>query len=190
VYIPYAQQPDNSFDVVLQTTTPIEQITPLLRSAIAELDRNVPAYSIAGLDRALAAATQQARFASALFTAFALLALLLATVGVYGVMAYYVSTSAREIAVRMALGAAPSMVQSYILRRGGLVIVLGTVLGGAAALGAAGLLRVLLFAVPSRDPITFLAVAVVLCVTGLLANYIPALRATRIAPYTALRSTM
>ena len=105
-------------------------------------------------------------------------------------MAYYVSTTAREIAVRMALGAAPSMVQSYILRRGGFIIVLGTVVGGAGALAAAGLLRVLLFAVPSRDPITFVTVAVVLCAAGLLANYIPALRATRIAPYAALRSTM
>jgi putative ABC transport system permease protein len=128
------------------------------------------------------------KFTMALTVAFALLALLLAAVGVYGVMAYAVARRTREVGICMALGARETQVVWMVLRRGLTVIAVATVLGLAASLVAGPLLRHQLFGVTASDPATFAAAALVLALVALLACYLPARRAAKVDPVVALRS--
>jgi putative ABC transport system permease protein len=187
VYMAFAQLPAAEFELIVRTTATAQSVIPQLRRAVSEIDAAIPLHTIDTLDRAMAAATAQARFASMLLTLFAILALTLAAIGVYGVMAYYVSTSAREIAIRIAVGAEPASMRRLVLRRGGTLVLAGTIVGAIGALALTRVLRVLLFGVQERDPLTFVAVGLVLGIVALLANYIPAWRATRVDPQLVLR---
>jgi ABC-type antimicrobial peptide transport system permease subunit len=123
-----------------------------------------------------------------LLTLFAGLALGLATIGVYGVIAYLVGGSTREIGIRMALGATPGGIVALVVRQGAGVALLGLGLGLAGALLLTGFMRGLLFGVSARDPLTFGAIAVLLSSAAVLASYVPARRAARVDPTASLRS--
>jgi putative ABC transport system permease protein len=147
----------------------------------------VPVYSIRTLSELVSDRTAQRRLAVMLITVFAAVALLLAAVGIYGVMSYAVAQRTQEIGIRMALGAERHDILRMVLRHGSLMAVAGIALGIVAALGLARLITSLLFQVSATDPPTFAVAPVVLIAVALLACYIPARRATRVDPLVALR---
>ena len=128
------------------------------------------------------------RFSMLLLAVFASFALVLATIGIYGVMAYLVNQGTREIGIRMALGASQRNVLSLVVRQGMALAVSGVMIGLAAALLLARLIRSLLFGVEATDPITFAAISFLLLLAALLVSYIPAQRAARVDPMVSLRS--
>jgi putative ABC transport system permease protein len=157
-----------------------------MRAILRDVDKDQP-VSIASMDTLFAATTAESRFQARLLATFALIALILTIVGVYGVLAYSVAQRTQEMGVRMALGAQGTDVLRMLLRKGFVLIFLGIVLGAAGALGLTRVLASFLFEVKTNDPETFAAVAVVLVVAALAACYVPARRAMRVDPMVALR---
>ena len=161
--------------------------TSYARAAIHAVDPKLGISDIATMDQVVADSTSDRRLNMLLFALLGSLALALATVGVYGVVAYSVSQRTHEIGVRMAIGAKPGDVVRMMVSEGGRLAVVGVVLGSVVALAGARLIRGLLFEVSATDPLTFAAVAAALLGVALLASYIPARRATRVDPMVALR---
>jgi putative ABC transport system permease protein len=160
---------------------------PRIRDAVRAAESHVPISAVATLDAIVADATADARFYVVLLGAFAAVALLLAAVGIYGVMSYAVSRRTREIGIRIALGAEPSMVLRKVVGEGMRLAAAGAGTGLLLSLGLTRLMRGILFGVESNDLVTFVGVSVTLCVVALAASVVPALRATRIDPLEALR---
>ncbi len=158
-----------------------------VKDTVRSFDRNLPISQIVTMDRAVDDATAEPRFETTLFAGFAALALILAAVGIYGVMSYSVSRRTHEIGVRMSLGASQSDVLLLVVRQGMLLAIAGAAAGLAGALVLSRLMTDLLYGVKARDPLTFVAVASVLLVVGFAASYIPARRATKVDPMVALR---
>ena len=154
---------------------------------IHKADANLPVTRVMTLDNLRADSVSPRRFAMSMLGLFAVLALLLAAVGIYGVMSYIVSMRTNEIGIRMALGALPRDIRRLVIRRGAGLALLGVVIGTAGALALTKLLSSLLFAVKPTDPLTFAGVAAILAFTALLACYVPAHRAMRLDPLDALR---
>ena len=188
VFLSYAQLPSAAFDIVVRTEQPELAIASLIQREVSALDPSVPIFRVQSLSAAVAAQTASDRFGSSLLALFGGLALALAAVGLYGVMAFVVGMRRREIAIRLAVGADPRSALSMVLRQGMALVALGTALGLAAAFAAGQLLESLLFGVSTRDPLTFIVVPLVLVAVAFAANYIPAHRATRIDPQLALKS--
>jgi putative ABC transport system permease protein len=188
IYRPFAQAPIPAMTVVIRTEASASEMGTLLRTAVGELDPNVPVSDIAAMDHVVASSMARPRFAMALLSAFAAVALLLGAIGIYGVIAYTVSQRTREIGVRMALGATPSDAMWMVIRRGAVLTLAGIAAGMLAALGATRLLAGLLYGVSPTDPATFVAVAVVSGIVAIIACYVPARRATRVDPTVALRA--
>jgi putative ABC transport system permease protein len=157
------------------------------RAAVHAVDGNLGISDVATLEQVLADSTSDRRLNMLLFTLLGGLALALATIGIYGVVSYSVSQRTHEIGVRMAIGARPGDVVRLMLSEGGRLAVAGVAAGSVMALAGARLIRGLLFEVSATDPLTFAAVATGLLAVALLASYIPARRATRVDPMTALR---
>jgi putative ABC transport system permease protein len=147
----------------------------------------VPIDEIATLDDRLAQHIAPRRFITALLGVFAGVALVLAAIGIYGVMSYSVTERTHEIGVRRALGAQDSDVLGAVMRRGLMLTMIGTVIGLGASLVLSRVLANLLFGVSALDPLTFVVVALVLAIVALLACYVPARRATKVDPMVALR---
>ena len=194
MYLPHAQFPStdstfpiNRMSLVVKATGNPMALAPAVRGQIRELDPNVPVSRVRSMEQVLGASASVRQLNVMLLTVFALVALTLAAVGIYGVMAYTVSQRTKEIGVRMALGATAGEVRGLVLRQGLVLVAIGVVLGGFGARAVGGLLRSLLFGVTATDPLTFVAVIVVLSAVALLATYIPARRATRVDPMVALR---
>jgi len=189
IFYPY-QQTTGLYSVALVARTAIEPaiIGAEIRSRIARLDPHQPVASVETMNQRLSASVMKPRFVSVLLAAFAGLALVLGLVGVYGVMACCLRWRTREMAIRQALGARPADVRSALLRQGGAIVLPGVAIGLAGALAVTGLLRGFLFDTPPRDPVTFIAAAVLLACSAFLACWAPAQRATRIDPATVLRS--
>jgi ABC-type antimicrobial peptide transport system permease subunit len=158
-----------------------------VRAAVSAIDKDQPVVDVKPLAEHLHGTTQQRRFDSLLFAGFAGLALLLAAVGLYGVLSYSVLLRTREIGVRMALGARGGDVVRLILRHGLLMVLLGTLMGGLGALELTQLMQSLVFGMSASDPLTFAAVVAVLLLVGAAACAIPARRASRMDPMRALR---
>ena len=188
VYRPFAQSPIPAMTVVIRTTARPGEIASLLRATVGELDPTVPVSDVAAMDDVVASSMARPRFAMALLSAFAAIALLLGTIGIYGVIAYAVSQRTREIGVRMALGATPTDALWMVIRRGAALTAAGVTLGTLAALGATRLLAGLLYGVSPTDPATFATVVLVSGIVAIMACYIPARRATRVDPTVALRT--
>ena len=150
-------------------------------------DPNLPVVHVTTLDGLLDETVTSRRFSTLLLSAFALLALILAAVGIYGVMSYVVSLRINEIGIRMALGAQPRDIWRLIVASGARLALAGIAIGLAGALALTRLLSSLLFEVRATDPITFAAVALLLAAVALLACYVPARRAMRADPMFALR---
>jgi len=162
-------------------------MTTSAREAIQSVDPDLPLAKVATLETLVDESVAQPRFAMLLLAGFALLALILACVGMYGVISYSVTQRTHEIGVRMALGAAQRDVSRMIPRQGALLTGLGIAIGLVTAFGVTRLMRGFLFGVPPADPLTFCCVCILLIGVALLACYFPARRATRVDPLVALR---
>ena len=172
---------------VVRTSSDPSTLAPSLIEEIRKTDANLPVTHVMTVDTLLADSVSPRRFSMSMLGLFAALALLLAAVGIYGVMSYIVSLRTNEIGIRMALGAKPRDIQRVIIRRGAGLALLGIAIGAAGAFVLTKLLSSLLYAVKPSDPLTFTGVAVILVSTALLACYIPARRAMRVDPMVALR---
>jgi putative ABC transport system permease protein len=188
VYLPFAQLPVRS--VVIAARGPLEPLAllPGLKAAVAELDPGLPLSEVATLDQMVTATLARPRVNAALLGGFALVALALAAVGIYGVIAYGVIQRTRELGIRMALGAGSDQLLRLVVRQGMAPVLAGVALGAAGALAAGRLLRSLLFGVGAADPLTFALVTGFLLAVALLASYLPARRAAGADPMVALRN--
>jgi putative ABC transport system permease protein len=186
-YFPQEQQADNSMFLAARTSSDAAALSGAVVREIHAVDPDVVVYGIRTMQERLYDSLARQRFASALLGAFAAFALLLAAVGIYGVMSYLVTQSTHDIGVRVALGAQPGNIVGLVVRQGMELAAIGIFAGLA---GAAGLTRVmdsLLFGVSATDAFTFVAVAALLAAVAFTAIVIPALRATRVDPMVALR---
>ncbi len=194
-YFPFMQFPEKlmplvakSVAVVLRTRGDPNAVVGPLRRAVTEMDARQGMYSVQTMDEVLSGSLAARKLTMLLLSAFAVLALALACVGIYGVIAYLVGRRTREIGVRMALGAQRRDILHMVLREGARMAALGAAIGLIAAFALARLMASQLFGVTAHDPVTFAAVAVLLMVVAVAACYIPARRATRVDPMVALRS--
>jgi len=190
VYVSYAQSTDtttNMFLVVRTETNPLALIGAI-REQIAQVDRDQPVANIQLMDARVAASVAQRRMQMNVLGIFAAMAVLLAAIGIYGVMSYSVTQRSREIGIRLALGAARRDVTGLVLRQGLTMVAAGVGLGLAGALLMTRVLRTLLFAVTPTDPFVFAAIVLLLSATAWLATYVPARRAARLDPLVTLRS--
>jgi putative ABC transport system permease protein len=187
-YLPFGQAHWPSVYVALRTTSPDPtSITSAAQNAVWSVNRSIPLAGVRTMESLVSASVLQRKFTMLLLTIFAGLALLLAAIGIYGVMSYAVSQRTHEIGIRMALGAQRDDVLKLIVGPGMRLAVVGVLLGIAASLALNRLITGLLFGVSATDPITFVSVAIGLCGTALLANYVPARRAAKVDPMVALR---
>ncbi len=188
-YLPYAQTTfGTTMTLAVRTQSEAGTFLPAVQDAIWSLDPKLPLVGVGTLQDRLSDSVAQARFNSTLLTLFAVLALVLAGVGIYGVMAYTVSERTRELGLRMALGASGSSVRGLVVRRALTLTVGGVLMGMAAAFWLTRVIASFLFGIEPTDPITFASVAGILCAVALLASYVPALRASRLDPLAALRN--
>jgi putative ABC transport system permease protein len=176
-----------SMFLLVRTRGDVGQIASLLRDDAASLDRDVPLSKIQTMDELLSQSVGSPRFGTVLVAIFAALALVLAAVGIYGVMSYAVARRTREIGIMLALGAQPADVLRLILAQGARLALLGAPIGLAAAFAVMRLFAGLLFGVSTTDPLTFVAVPLLLMLVALAACYIPARRAMKVDPMVALR---
>jgi predicted permease len=174
--------------LVIRTVGNPADLAPAVKRTVWSFDRNLPVSAVLTMDRAVADATAQQRFEMLLLGMFAAVALVLAAIGIYGVMNYAVSRRKREIGIRMSLGASRTDVLRMVVRQGMLQALAGTVAGFAGALLLSRFIAKLLYGIQPADPVTFGGVAIVLGLAALLAVCIPARRATRIEPMIALRN--
>jgi ABC-type antimicrobial peptide transport system permease subunit len=188
-YLSYGQaDPHRASYFVVKTPLNTDSLIPTVRAQVRQLDALVPIHSTGPMTGIVADATANPRFSSLLLGVFAAMALIVAAVGVYGMLAYSVTQRTREIGIRLALGAERSKVAGLVIRDGLILCLIGLTLGLAGAFGATRLLRGLLYQVAPTDPGTYAAVAILLMVVSLLACWLPARRATRVDPLIALRS--
>jgi putative ABC transport system permease protein len=188
VYLPYAQSGNNFMTVLLRTETDASGYVAAARTAVLAVDRQIPIYHELTLGQVLLRGIWTHRFFGYLFTVFGLVALFLAAIGIYGVMAYAVIQRTSEIGVRMALGAQSGDVIRMVVRHGLHLVGAGLALGFVIAYSLAHLLQAFLYGVSPHDPPTFATVPALLAAVALLACYLPSRRATRIAPVVALRA--
>jgi len=188
IYVPFAQAPRANFHVVLATNGNPGVLSAPLRSTIFALDHQVPVYDIATLEQRLSESLAQRRLTMFLLSAFATLALLLAAVGVYGVISYAVVRRTQEIGIRVAMGATRRGVLRLVLGQQARLILLGSAAGLALAFALSGVMSSLLYGVKAHDFTTFALSWIVLMMVALLAGAAPAVRATRADPCVALRS--
>ena len=174
-------------DFAIRSTGDPLSLVKAIRREVAALDNQVPIENFAKLEDRLRRSTVRQRLYMQLLAIFAVMGLVLATVGIYGVISYTASRRTHEFGVRMALGAQRSDVLKLVIKKGLILIIVGLVIGVAGALALTRVLRSLLYGVTATDPMTFIAVSLLLTVVGLIACYIPARRATKIDPMSALR---
>jgi putative ABC transport system permease protein len=187
VYLPYDQKPVTGMDVVLRTSVPPLTLAAAVRGAVHDLDPDLPVAQLETLSRIVATSIAQPRFYTSLLTAFAGTAVLLAALGLFGVISVGVSQRTREIGVRMALGARSEQVLGLVLREATTLAVVGIAVGLLTALALSRSLSTLLFNVSPRDPLAFAAAPLVLLLTAVVAAWLPARRAARVDPVEALR---
>ncbi len=188
MYLPYAQGPRSNIDVILKTYSDPDLVAAAIREAVVELDPTVPIPNIRELDGLISSSVAAPRFRTGLVSLLAVLAGLLAVIGVYGVLAYTMARRTAEIGIRMALGASANAVLSSVLGRGAVLALAGLAIGIAVALAAVRLLESFVFEMSTHDPTIFLSAAVVIAAAALAASYLPARRAMRVDPVEALRS--
>ncbi len=186
-YFPYRVLPFGP-SFVVRTTADRAVAEREIRAAVAAVDRNVPVYGIQTLSDAVSASVEQPRFYTVVCAAFALVALLLAAIGIYGVISYGVSQRSREFGVRIALGATPRDVVALVVRSGTRITVVGLAIGLVGAILATRTLRALLFGVSAMDGLTFAVVCIVLAGAATLASWLPARRAAAVDPVVAMRA--
>jgi predicted permease len=189
VYLSYQQLPRSGMSLVLRGAAEPSSLAPALRNAVREIDPALPIYDVMTMNERLSLSNSVAerRFNMLLLGCFAALALLLAGVGVYGVISYVVTQRTREVGIRMALGAQSADVLRLFIKQGMAMVALGVGLGIFGAFALMRVMKSLLFDVSANDPLTFACVAVLLSLVALAACYLPARRAARIDPLASLR---
>ncbi len=190
IYMPYMQFSswhERPFDLVIRTFGQPLSIVPAVRRAVAELDRNLPISDVRTMDKVSDQTLSLKNFVTMLLASFAGLALLLAAIGIYGVMAYSVAQRTQEIGIRMALGAEQRDILSSVIRQGLALAFTGILVGLVAAFGLTRFLSNQLYGVKPTDPLSFAVVAFVLAAVALVATYVPARRASQVDPVAALR---
>jgi predicted permease len=186
-YLAQAQHWNRGMSIVIRTAGDPLAVAPALRSAVTAFDETLPVSDIRTMTRHLGIALMPARLAGAALGVFGLLGLVLASIGMYGVMAYTVSQRRREIGIRMAIGAAGRDVVGMIMRQGLTLVIIGAAIGIGGALGASRLLRGILYSPSVIDPLTFAGVPLLLTAVAALASWLPARRASGVDPLEALR---
>lgn len=187
VYFPEAQEPESAATLVIRTGSDPMKLAPVIEQVLHAYDKDQAAAEIQPLDAFLTKSIARPRFQSILLASFAVLALLLAVIGIFGVMSYSVAQRRHEIGIRVALGAGRGQVLRLIVGQGLALASIGIVAGLAGAAALTHYLRTLLFEISPTDPATFTAVALVLLLVALAASYFPARRATTVDPMQALR---
>jgi predicted permease len=188
LYVPYTQFSAFALTWVLQTNGDPLALVPIVQRHVRELDANLPLFQVRTMEQVAAKSVERRRWTMTLLAWFAVLALALAAAGIYGVMAHLVSLRTAEIGVRLTLGAKPSAVMGQVLREGAMQAALGLVIGLGASLALMRGMRTILFGIEPTDPITLVSVGASLMLVALLAVAVPALRAMRVDPVTALRA--
>jgi putative ABC transport system permease protein len=187
MYVPFAQAPFWGGDLVVKSTSPPSALVGTIREVVRSLDKDLPVTSIVNMPEVLDASLAQPKFRTWLLSAFGVVALLLAAVGVFGVVAYSVASRTREFGVRAALGASPASIERMILMEGLGLAGAGLGLGLATSLGFARFLKSELYGVVTYDPMTFFVSGGILLAVAFVACYIPARRAMSVDPIIALR---
>jgi len=187
MYVPFDQMPLWGAEVVVRSNLDLASVSSTIRHEVGEVDKNLPVSDIAALSNSLDTSVQQPRFRAWLLGLFGLMALLLAAAGIFGVISYSVSRRTHEIGIRLTLGASPFDVLRLVLGESARLVLIGLAVGIPVALALSRFLSKLLFAIRPADPLTFIAVALLLAAVAILAAYIPARRATRVDPVSALR---
>jgi predicted permease len=188
IYLSILQSPNYAMAVYLRTDGRPSGLTQALRQQVQAVDPDLPLFGERTMEELAQTSLAQRRFTLQVVGMFGMLSLLLAGIGIYGVMAYSVSQRTREIGIRLALGASTGTILRWILKQGMCLALVGVVVGLLGAFALTRLLRGLLFGVAPTDPLTYLGLAVLLTVVALMACYIPARRATRVDPMVALRN--
>ena len=187
LFLPSAQMPLNAVTLFVRTTSDPLASVASVRSQVLAVDNNQPIYDVKTLAQRVSEATAVSRSLTLLFSAFALLALVLGSVGIYGIVSYAVTQRTQEIGIRMAVGARGADILGLILKHGVVLVFSGVVIGIAGALALTRFLASLLFGVTPTDAITFVVVSVLFFLVATVASFIPARRATRVDPLKALR---
>lgn len=188
VYYPHAHLAYNRMVIVVRCNSNPLAFTEPIRRVIRSIDPAQPIADVRTMDEVIADTFSRQHFSTLLLAGFSGASLLLAAIGIYGILAYSVSERTREIGVRVAIGATPGRVMSLIIRAAALPVVAGVLIGISGALAVTGLLRGMLFNVSPRDPLTFAVVPAILAVVALVAAYVPARRAAYLDPMVALRT--
>jgi len=187
IYVSIYQSPDRDLGVVLRTSLPASLLEPQIRHEIQSIDPGLPVFNVSSMNDVLDRSLASRRFSADLAGGFAGLALVLASFGIYGLLAYMVGQRSREIGLRMALGARRWDVLKLILRKGAVLASVGIVAGVIVSAATASMMASLLYGVHPHDLLVFLAVPLVLFAAAVLASYFPARRATKVDPMFALR---
>lgn len=188
VYLPYAQSPNGRLMLFVRTSGDPKSVVTPIRRLVKEISPESAVHDARTMEERIGDSTTSARFSSLLLSLFAIVALLLAAIGTYGVISFNASQRVREMGIRVALGATRRQVAQLVVGEALGIALAGGTIGVTGALGATRLLRALLYDVSPNDPITFVVIVVLLAGTVLLASWLPARRASRVAPQDALRS--
>jgi putative ABC transport system permease protein len=189
MYMPMDQSfnTESSPTLVVRTALDTGAAAGELRGVVAAIDRTIPVDRIQTMEQLVSGSVAQPRFRTLILAAFSMLALVMAAIGIYGVMNYLVIQRTREFAIRVSMGATRAEVLRLVLSRAAALIGAGTCLGLAGSVGLVRLIATLLFGTAPLDPLTFAAAPILLAAVALAASYLPAWRATRVDPMVALR---
>jgi putative ABC transport system permease protein len=190
IYMPYSQGPTfllSFMAIAIRTNGAPLSVVNAARAQVQSVDPEIPVFGVSSMEKLISKSLSEPRLNSVLLAAFAGLALVLAAVGIYGVIAYSVTQRTHEIGIRMALGAGPHSMTSLMVGKGARLALAGIGLGLVAALALTRLIANFLFGVTATDPATFVGVSLLLALVGLAGCYIPARRAARVDPMVALR---
>jgi putative ABC transport system permease protein len=187
-YLPFGQWPTSSLSLAIRTAGDPLLAAPAVERTIHAIDKDLPVFSIRSMDQLLGSSMAQRRLTMTLLVGFAALALLLAAIGLYGVISYSVKQRTHELGIRIAVGAQAGDVLRLILTQGLRLNLIGVMIGLAAAFGMTRWMETLLFGVRPTDPLTFTVITVALTLVALVSCWLPARRATKIDPIFALRS--
>ncbi len=186
-YVPFLQNPDGVLTLVARASSDPRTITNAVRGEVLILDRDLPASNIKFMSELISKSVAQPRLYAVLLIIFAAVALILAAVGIYGLLSYSVSQRRQEIGIRLALGATPGNIRKLVLVQALRLVIVGLILGLVLGLAFTRLMASLLFGVSATDPLIFILISLLLFCVALLASYFPARSATRVDPLTALR---
>ncbi|HEY6211787.1 MAG TPA: FtsX-like permease family protein, partial [Vicinamibacterales bacterium] len=187
IYISRSQRPNSDMHVIVRTSRAASEVMKVIRGTVAGLDASLPIIDVRSGDDIIAASARPQQLTGSVIGAFALSALVLAAIGLYGLISYSVAQRRQELGVRAAIGARPRDLMLLVLGQSVSVTAIGVVCGAAAALAVSRLLSTQLFGVSERDPRVYAAVALFISVIAVVASALPALRATRANPLDALR---